>query len=257
MKKIALFIILLILTTSVVYLNRAYAYIYQEIHNANLKTPEKSQTYTISNNISKTNLVYIAMGDSLTAGAGTENYQQTYPYLIAKNLAQNNSITLKNLSELGYKSIDVKNFFLPQAVASNPNVATLLIGVNDIHNFVSKSEFQKNYEEIIKQLTTKTSAKIYLINIPYIGANTLILPPWNYYFDFKTNQFNKIIKNLATKYNLSYIDLYSPAKEEFNHPTGDLPKGEKSNSYYSKDLFHPSATGYALWANIIYANFNK
>jgi lysophospholipase L1-like esterase len=52
---------------------------------------------------------------------------------------------------------------------------------------------------------------------------------------------------LAQKNNVSYIDLYSPTLKEF----------KKSDSYYSTDLFHPSAKGYAFWANIIYDNFNQ
>ena len=91
----------------------------------------------------------------------------------------------------------------------------------------------------------ETKAKIYIINIPFIGSNSLILPPYNYYFNFRTIEFNKIIEDLAQKNNISYIDLYSPTIKEFN----------KSDSYYSADLFHPSAKGYAFWAKIIYDDF--
>jgi lysophospholipase L1-like esterase len=247
MKRTYVIIILIIVAIVGVYLNRAYAHIYNEIHNANLKAPEKNQTYAIGNDLNKKDLVYVALGDSLTVGAGADKYDQSYPYLIGEKFAYSNNMILRTRAELGYKSIDIKNVMLPLAIDNKPNIITLLVGVNDIHSIISKVEFQKNYEEIIKQLTTKTTAKIYLINIPYIGSKNLILPPWNYYFDFQTNQFNKIIKNLATKYNLTYIDLYAPTKQEFS----------KSNSYYSRDLFHPSTKGYAFWADIIYSNIQN
>jgi lysophospholipase L1-like esterase len=247
MKKVTLFIILLILATFSVYLNRSYAYIYDEIGNGNLKAPAKNQTNMIGENINNQDLTYVALGDSLTAGAGTESYKESYPYILSEKLSGKNNVILKNRSELGYKSIDVKNVFLPLAVKDNPAIVTLFVGVNDVHNNISKEEFAKNYEDILKSLATETKAKIYAINLPFIGASNLILPPYNLYFDFKTKELNEVIKNLSQKYNTVYIDLYSPTKEKF----------AKSNSYYSKDLFHPSAKGYALWANIIYANFNQ
>lgn len=246
MKKIHLLIILLFITIIGAYLNRAYAYIYNEIGNANLKAPDKNQTYMIGENENNKNLIYTALGDSLTAGAGTKQPKESYPALIAEKLLAKNNVILINRSELGYKSEDVKNVFLPLAITDNPTIVTLFVGVNDIHNNISKEDFSKNYEEILLKLTTETKAKIYAINLPFIGSANLILPPWNYYFDAKTKELNEVIKNLATKYNITYIDLYSPTKEEF----------VKSNSYYSKDLFHPSAKGYAFWANIIYANLN-
>lgn len=247
MKKITLFIILLILATSVIYMNRAYAYIYDEIHNVNLRTPEKNQAYIIGNNANFKNLTYVALGDSLTAGAGTDNFKQSYAYLIAEKLVNKNNIIFKNRSELGYKSIDLINVMLPQVIADKPDIITLLIGVNDIHSLIPKEEFKKNYQQILETLTKETKSKIYLINIPFIGADNLILPPYNYYFDFQTKEFNKVIKDLANQYNLRYIDIYYPTATEF----------KKANLYYSKDLFHPSAEGYAFWANTIYANFDK
>ena len=246
MKKFYLIIILIIVIVGGIYLNRAYAFIYNEIHNGNLTNPNTNEIYMLSDNKNNKTLTYVALGDSLTAGAGVENAQQSYPYLVAQKLGTENNVTLKNRSQLGYKTEDLKNVLLPTAITDNPNIITLLIGVNDIHNNVSAQKFSQNYEQILQSLTTNTKAKIYLISIPYIGSANLILPPYNYYFNSKTKEFNKIIKNLAQKYNLKYINIYSATQEEFT----------KSDTYYSRDLFHPSAKGYAVWANIIYANFN-
>jgi len=244
MKKITLFIILLILATLAIYLNRSYAYIYDEIHRGNLKAPDKNQTYMIGENKNNPNLIYTALGDSLTAGAGTDNYRESYPSLVAEKLSNKNNVILKNRSELGYKSEDIKNIFLPLAIADKPDIVTIFAGVNDVHSNISKEEFRNNYDEMINKLTTETTAKVYIINVPFIGASNLILPPYDLYFDFKTKELNEVLKDLAKKYSVKYIDIYSPTAIEF----------KKSNSYYSRDLFHPSAKGYAFWANIIYNN---
>lgn len=146
----------------------------------------------------------------------------------------------------GARTDDLLNGLLPAAIRDNPDIVTVLIGVNDVHNDTNRAEFSANYENIIMRLRKETKAKIYLINIPFIGADNLILPPYNYLFDARTKQFNKVIQELAIKYQIKYIDLYTPTKNLFT----------KSGSHYAADLFHPSAEGYKIWADLIYANFN-
>ncbi|MFA6255381.1 MAG: SGNH/GDSL hydrolase family protein [Patescibacteria group bacterium] len=243
MKKIYLIIIILLIALGV-YLNRSYAYIYNEIGSADLRSPDSQRTYMITNtNKNQAEpIVYAALGDSLTAGVGTDNYQQAYPYLVATKLAERGpAVTLKDLAVSGANTSDVIKGQLAEAIASKPNIITLLIGVNDIHNNVGKATFQKNYEEILTQLAKNTSAKIYAISIPYIGTHKLFLSPYQLYFNFKTKKFNGVIKEVAAAYKVQYIDIYTPTVNIF----------KKSGPHYSADLFHPSAAGYKLWADII------
>jgi lysophospholipase L1-like esterase len=247
MKKIYLLVILLIVVVFGAYLNLSYARIFSKVGKENLKSPDVSYTYLI--NSGKNNdksLSYSALGDSLTAGVGVDDYKQSYPYLTAEKLAVKNNIILKDKSAPGFKTEDLKNILVPLVVLDKPDIVTLFIGINDIRSNVSEENFKGNYEQILESLSKNTSAKIYVINIPFLGSSNSILPPYNYYFDFKTKEFNKIIKDLAIKNNVQYIDLYSPTLKEFR----------KSDSYYSADLFHPSSKGYSFWADIIYDNFN-
>jgi lysophospholipase L1-like esterase len=246
MKKFLPIIIIVIVG---VYLNRSYAYIYDKISMGDLKLPEQNQIYLVSENDNSDKiLTYVALGDSLTVGVGTDNYEQSYPYLLAQKLAgSDNKVILKNRAFLGLKTEGVDNTLLIPTILDKPNIVTLLIGVNDIHNNISKKDFRINYEQILRRLTQETSAEVYVINIPYLGSDKLILPPYDYFFDYQTKQFNKIIKELADDYNANYIDLYTSTTAEF----------KKSGAHYSRDLFHPSAEGYSLWAKIIYDNINK
>ncbi|MCX6785276.1 MAG: SGNH/GDSL hydrolase family protein [Candidatus Komeilibacteria bacterium] len=247
MRRKYLIIILIILALGI-YLNRAYSYIYQKIGSANLPPVSRMGIYIIDNANAGQNITYVALGDSLTAGAGVEQYQQSYPYLLAQKIAEakKSKVTLKILAIPGEKTADLINDLLPAAIADQPEVITLLIGVNDIHGFIFKADWQKKYEQILRELTQKTTAKIYLINLPEIGANNLLLPPYNYYFRAVTKKFNKVIKELASQYNLAYIDLATPTADLFKQP----------GAHYAADFFHPSAAGYALWAQIIYADLH-
>lgn len=243
-------ITLIILVISVlIYINRSYAYIYYRISMANLKSVDSTRNYLVVNNQSATSsLIYVALGDSLTSGVGATKYSQSYPYLLAKYLAgDDHQVTLKNYSVPGAKTQDLLGGLLPGAIKANPDVVTILIGVNDIHGKISTQEFAASYEEILNRLTKETKAKIYVINIPFIGSNSLIWQPHRYLYQTRTNEFNKIIKQLAFKYQVNYIDLYTSTYLLLREP----------GIHYSADLFHPSAEGYKIWSDLIYADFNK
>lgn len=237
-----------IILSLISYLFLANAYIYKEIGNAGLKSPDSKQDYIIKSSANQNNtIVYTALGDSLTAGVGVSNYEQSYAYGLAEKMSvDSGAVVLHDRAYAGAKTIDLINNLLPKAINDNPNIVTILIGVNDIHGNVSEKEFSANYLNILTQLKTKTKAKIFAISIPYLGTNTLLLPPYNMYFKYETSKFNAIIKKLAEENNIQYIDLYTPTENMFKDP-----------GLYAGDLFHPSAKGYSLWSEIIYANINK
>jgi len=233
---------IILLAIFVVYIYTANAFIYYRIGRANLIMPSQNDLNYTTNQEQATT-TYVALGDSLTAGAGVSSANEALPSLLAARMSQTGAnIVLKNFSTPGYKTQDIIDVYLEPTINVKPDLVTLLIGVNDIHNHVGREQFKKNYQEILDKLTKETKAKIYLINIPFIGSNTAILPPLDYYFETETDAYNKIIKELASEYNLTYIDLNSPTKELF----------KTDGSHYASDSFHPSAYGYKLWANIIY-----
>jgi len=241
---------LVIGATAAVYLTLAHFFIFYLIRTAALKVPERQEIYLVgTEKTMANNLLYAALGDSLTAGVGVSKYEESYPYLLAQNLAdsRNYKISLKNFSYPGAKTSDLINDLLAPAIAAKPDLITLLIGTNDVYGNIEQAVFKKNYQYILGRLTKETQAKIYLIGLPYIGSLKLLLTPYNYYYYSKISRFNKIIRELAATYDVKYIDLATPARPEF----------EKNQAYYAEDLFHPSALGYKLWAQIIYDDINR
>ncbi len=231
------------------YLFLSHGYIYRHIGSAQLRFPEIASAYALpeSESSSDARVVYAALGDSLTSGVGATSYTESYPYLLATWLGKKQPVTLHTYSYPGIRTIGLIETYLPQAIASRPDIVTVLIGTNDIHGKISSRAFERNYRVILEKLTSETKAKIYAISIPYIGSNTLLLPPNNYYFDYRTSAFNAIIERLAKEYNVTYIDIATPTQELMR----------RDSALYAADSFHPSALGYRLWADIIYDTFNQ
>jgi lysophospholipase L1-like esterase len=225
------------------YLFLAHHLIYAKIGKTALKASDITHEYNLGQGES---LTYEVIGDSLTAGVGVDKYEESYPYLLAQKMISANNVFLRVQAYPGARTSDVIKDLLAPAINDNPDIVTVLLGVNDIHGFISKKKFAENYQEILTQLKTKTKAKIYVISIPYIGADALLWPPYNFYFKHQTIEYNKIIKKLAQADNIEYVDLFTPTENMYKDPAS-----------YSADLFHPSAKGYGIWADAIYAHLNK
>lgn len=202
--KAALVILLLIL----LYLNRAYDHFYNFIGNLNLQPPIFSSDMVLGQ--SGKVLKYVALGDSLTSGVGAKDYKNSYPYLLAQKLSSQNRVELINLSHKGDKSADLLASQLPLAIKEHPEVVSVFIGINDLHNLVSLKEYQNNLGQIISQLQQHTKAKVYLISLPYLGSEKVLYPPYTFLLNFRTNQFNNVIKNLSTKKTSNWLIYPKP-----------------------------------------------
>lgn len=248
MKKKIIIIGIAILVFLVAYLLAAHHYIYKKISDSGLKASDTKSEYIIRGGVnSGAGLVYTALGDSLTAGVGVLRYEDSYPYQLAQKLSgSSGNIVLRDRAYPGARTSDLNKNLLTAAISDQPDIITLLIGVNDIHGLVSKKKFTDNYREILRRLKTETKAKIFAISIPYIGTDKLLLPPYDSYFKQETIEYNEIIKELAAENNVTYVDLHTPTERMYENP-----------AFYSTDSFHPSAKGYEFWADIIYADFNK
>ncbi len=238
MKKSRLFILIGIFLVIGIYLNRSYAYFYNFLGQHKLSTPISPSTIVMENHSNNQLIKYVTLGDSLTAGVGAPDIKSSYPYLLSQKLSSKNNVILVNLAHAGDTSSDVLTNQLPKASFYKPDVVTLLIGVNDIHNLKSPQEFEKNLKLIAGELK-KTGAKIYFLSIPYLGSNKIVFPPYNFILSLRTRQFNGVIKKVAGDFGVNYIDLYSL---------------RKSANFYSPDQFHPSEEGYKEWAKIINVN---
>jgi lysophospholipase L1-like esterase len=223
-----------------IYLVFAYNYFYFKQHHSHLPWPNNQHTY-VFNDTAPSQKVYAALGDSLTSGFGAANYHDSYTYQVAEWLASTGQgVKLTDYSYPGDRTTDTLQV-LDAVIASKPDVVTILIGTNDTHRLIQASDFVANYDQILHRLHTETAAKIYVINIPYLGGPSTTLLPFGYYYDAKIRAHNSNIKTLAQKYNVGYIDLYDQTVTEF----------KKDGPHYSKDAYHPSAAGYKTWADIV------
>lgn len=192
----------------------------------------------------RTEIKFFPIGDSYTIGEGTTP-EHSWPAVLAKHLnVKGFSIKLvDNLSVTGYTTQNAIDNELPAFIKAKPDVATLLIGVNDWVQGVDENSFRKNLIYLIEKMQGAMSNKsnLVLITIPDFSA----APEGGKYARGRNiseglKHFNSIIKEEASKRQLPVVEIFDLSQ-----------KMAKDQSLIAADGLHPSAAEYALWEELI------
>src|SRR4030042_6370297 len=185
---------------------------------------------------------YVAIGDSTVEGVGTSNPKKAFPALIFAAIKQDiKNVQFHNLGKRGAKIYDVVLNQLETAIQLKPDLVTISVGGNDLHNRTNLKQFNKYLCQLIEILTRETNAKVIINNIPDLSCLPKIPFIFRIYSKIQLKRFNQIIQEQENKAQLVFVDLYSQSKLF----TRKYPE------FISSDGFHPSDAGYALWANTI------
>jgi acyl-CoA thioesterase-1 len=188
---------------------------------------------------------YAVIGDSYSCGEGATP-KESWPSLLTQHLnAQALDIELvSNPSVTGWTTKDAIDKELPKFVNSNPNFASVLIGVNDWVQGVDEPTFRNRFSFLLDQMLIVLPNKKHLlvVTIPDFGVT-----PTGHKYARGRNihegimQFNKIVSEEAHKRGLQVVDIFPLSK-----------KMGEDKSLVAKDGLHPSAKAYAEWEKIIF-----
>ena len=182
-------------------------------------------------------------GDSITdAGRDKRNYYDLgagYPKYAAEHIKAAHpecELEFINLGISGNRTCQLFDRLYDDAIAFQPDVISILIGINDVwhrhytsHIETTDEQIALNYREILKRLKRQTNAKI-IILAPYVldaEANAFLSK------DLET--ILPIVRELAKE----YADAYVPLDELFD----EALKVQPEPLYYSPDAVHPNENG--------------
>lgn len=182
-------------------------------------------------------------GDSITdAGRDRRNYHHMgngYPKYAVELIRQkfpDSEIEFINLGISGNRTDQLFDRLYPDAVALEPDVISILIGINDIWHRHGKEliettneQISANYRAILTRLKKQTNAKIMILS-PYL-LDSEKKEPWR----VELNEILPIIRSLAKE----FADVYVPLDEIFE----DALKNQPEPQYYSADGVHPNENG--------------
>ncbi len=190
------------------------------------------------------NLKYIASGDSTSVGVGASSYKQTYAFRLAEALSLTKTVNYINIGVSGAKTSDFIKDQLPVLIEEKPDIITISIGANDLTHLVSSKTIINNYQYLTQNLQTKTSATIYITNIPnFSGAK--LLPFW----------YRKILEYKARNINEQLSKLENDRIKIVNIHDFGWSSYKNISETYAQDNFHPNDRGYDNWANAFLSRF--
>ena len=182
-------------------------------------------------------------GDSITdAGRDKRNYHELgagYPKFAAEYIKEafpDTDIEFINFGISGNRTDQLFDRLYPDAVALEPDVISILIGINDIWHRHGKEliettneQIAANYRAILTRLKKQTNAKIMILS-PYL-LDSEKKEAWR----VELNEILPIIRSLAKE----FADVYVPLDEIFE----DALKNQPEPQYYSADGVHPNENG--------------
>ena len=193
----------------------------------------------------KEKIRYAVIGDSYSCGEGATP-SESWPALLTQHLkSQGVDVDLvSNPSVTGWTTKDAIDRELPKFIRSNPNFATLLIGVNDWVQGVDETTFRNRFSYLVDQMLAvlPNKKRLLVVTIPDFGV-TPTGPKYSRGRNIHEGilHFNQIVTEEARKRGLTVVDIFPLSK-----------KMGEDKSLVAKDGLHPSAKEYAEWETIIF-----
>jgi lysophospholipase L1-like esterase len=189
--------------------------------------------------VAASTLRYVALGDSYTIGTSVTEAERFPNQLVAK-VPQLDLVA--NLGVNGFTSRDLIEIELPKLAALEPDVVTLLIGVNDVVQDVPVSTYEDNVVRILPELVTLVGADhVVVVTIP----DYTVTPQGGAFGDrgqqsagIRAN--NALMMQLATGFGITVVDIYDISLE-----------AGRDRSLVASDGLHPSGIQYARWVERI------
>ncbi|HXL36494.1 MAG TPA: GDSL-type esterase/lipase family protein [Ktedonobacteraceae bacterium] len=185
-------------------------------------------------------VTYVALGASDAVGIGSNiPGSQGYVPLVAAHLPKKSHLI--NLGISGIQLHQALSQELPLALSTSPNLITIWLVANDFIGGVTYDNYFHDLNFLLQDVHVSTHARIVMANLPdltRLPAFANDTPSQKAQMLVAIQKWNKEIAQLAKKYGVALVDLFSQGSQITAHP-----------EYISGDGFHPSPAGYVQLAN--------
>ena len=196
----------------------------------------------------RNHIVYLALGDSYTIGTGASHESRNFPSLLAVHVQETTrrEVEVVNPAVNGFTTIDLLAKELGYITDLNPDLVSVLIGVNDLVQGRRAQQYRESLIEIYDAIvaTQLPAGRVAAISIP----NWSVVPAAREYGDPArvrsiTEQFNAVARQEAEARSFLWVDL----TEVSTRATG-------STGWIAADDLHPGDAQYAAWAEEIWSH---
>jgi lysophospholipase L1-like esterase len=196
------------------------------------------------------------LGDSTTAGVGVERAEDSLPYQLARRLADHHRrpVHVVSYGWAGARVADVLRSQLPRALEplrlseTHPflprvDIIAVVIGANDATHNTPRRRFRADLRELLGDIrAANPTAQLVLAGIPAFRGALRAIEPLIFLADQYARLLRPVSRQEAARIGAVYADL-----------ARDVPgRIDPATPFLAEDQFHPSAAGYAIWADVIF-----
>ena len=180
------------------------------------------------------------LGDSTAAGLGASTQAQSLPEQVAALLGA--PVRLTVLARSGDRVADVVHDQVPRLAGIHPSVVFISVGANDTTHLTSRGSFRRDYAKVLAGLPSGV-ARVVLLGVPDMGAPPRLAQPLRAVAGWRGRALADDVRHLAARTPRAiFVDIAGRTGPAFR---------KKPGRYFSRDHFHPSDAGYALWAQAV------
>jgi acyl-CoA thioesterase I len=190
-------------------------------------------------------LRYVALGDSYTIGTALREQRDRWPDRLVAALRGGSTVDIElvaNLGVDGFTSRDVLDVEMPRVAALEPDIASLLVGVNDVVQGVPVDAYRTTAARILDALLgTLPPDRVVTVATP----DYTVTPQGASFGDpavqaAAIRAVNAVLHDLAADRGIAFVDIH------------DLSlRAAADRSLVADDGLHPSGSQYALWVERI------
>ena len=195
---------------------------------------------------------YLALGDSYTIGESVPT-KENFPHQVC-HLLQNEGIPFENpriIAKTGWTT-DELNAAIEKAdanepIATNYDIVTLLIGVNNQYRGHSVEEYKTEFEGLLKKairFAGNQHNNVVILSIPDWGVTPFAKDRDSNQIATEIDAYNAANKQIAKDHHIYYIDITPLTREAADDHT-----------LLTADGLHPSGKDYQRWAKKVAAFF--
>jgi acyl-CoA thioesterase I len=191
-------------------------------------------------------LGYLALGDSYTIGTGASSESHNYPSILAARVSEATGarVGLTNPAVNGFTTQDLIDHELGFVGRIKPDLATILIGVNDIVQGRSAATYTRSLAMIYDAVAALAlpAGRVVAISIP----NWSVVPAAAGFGDpgrlrRLTDELNGVAQLEASRRGFMWVDITEVSTSRHGSP-----------GWISSDQLHPGDSQYAAWADVIW-----
>lgn len=180
----------------------------------------------------------LIVGDSSSVGVGMRTQSDALSGHLEQAFSTQYSVTWKLLGKNGATAATLGQM-LQTAPKEHFDIAVVALGVNDVKNGYRVKAWQKNYQNLVRELRSEFGVQIVIASgVPPMGRLKLVPNPLRKMLGLRAQMFDDVLSEMAR------------TDEAVYHIKFDI---ELTSDMLAADGFHPGAPIYKAWATRIHA----